>query len=42
MRAPIDVNYIEGDDVFLNNGPALGTIVLTDGVAEIYGSEFGL
>ena len=42
VRAPIDVDYIKGDDVFLNNGPALGTIVLTDGVAEIYGSEFGL
>ena len=42
VRAPIDVKTIEGDDVFLNSGPALGTIVLTDGVAEIYGSEFGL
>ena len=31
-----------GNDVFLNAGPALGTIVATDGVAEIYGAEYGM
>jgi hypothetical protein len=42
VRTPIDVDTIVGDDVFLNAGPALGTRVATAGVAEIYGSEFGL
>ena len=42
VRAPIDVDSIVGDDVFLNAGPPLGTRVATAGVAEIYGTEFGL
>ena len=42
VRSPIDVDYIEGDDVFLNDGPALGTSVVTDGVAESDGAEHGL
>jgi len=42
VRKPIEVDDIVGDDVFLVAGPSLGTSVATDGVAEIYGSEFGL
>ncbi len=42
VRAQIDVDHIAGDDVFLNAGPALGTRVATDGVAEIYGAEYGM
>ena len=40
VRAVVDVNYIEGDKVFLNDGPPVGTIVVTVGTAEIYGTEF--
>ena len=42
VRTAIDVDNIVGDDVFLNSGPALGTRVATDGVAEIYGAEYGM
>ena len=40
VRAPIDVETIKGDEVFLSNGPAVGTVVASVGVAEIYGTEF--
>jgi hypothetical protein len=40
VRMVVDVDRIEGDNVFLNDGPPLGTIVATVGVAEIYGTEF--
>ena len=40
VRAPIDVDYIQGDLVFLKDGPKLGTAIATVGVAELYGTEF--
>jgi hypothetical protein len=40
VRAEIDVHRIEGDSVYLNDGPAVGTVVASVGVAEVYGSEF--
>jgi hypothetical protein len=40
VRAPIDVDFIEGDTVYLKNGPDPGTDIATVGVAEIYGTEF--
>lgn len=40
VRYSVDVDYIEGDLVFLNDGPAAGTIVASVGVAELYGTEF--
>jgi hypothetical protein len=40
VRAPVDVYRIEGDRVFLRDGPPVGTVVASVGVAEIYGSEF--
>ena len=40
VRYTVDVDYIEGDKVFLNDGPSVGTLVATIGVAEIYGAEF--
>ncbi|NRA98127.1 MAG: hypothetical protein HRU14_18185 [Planctomycetes bacterium] len=42
LRSAIDVDDIVGDDVFLNAGPSVGTRVATDGVAEIYGAEYGM
>lgn len=40
VRAKIDIDRIEGENVYLNDGPPVGTVVATVGVAEIYGSEF--
>jgi hypothetical protein len=39
LRAEIDVAYIEGDKVFLSEGPDVGTKVVTVGAAELYGTE---
>ncbi len=40
VRYVVDVDYIKGDTVFLNDGPPVGTKVATVGVAELYGAEF--
>ena len=40
VRAEVDVHRIEGDSVYLNDGPAVGTVVASVGVAEVYGAEF--
>jgi hypothetical protein len=42
LRAPIVVDRVEGDRAFLRDGPAAGTIVVTVGVPELYGSEYGV
>ena len=40
IRHKVEVDYIEGDIVVLNDGPPTGTIVASVGVAELYGTEF--
>ena len=40
VRQKIDVDYIQGESAYLNDGPPEGTVVATVGVAELYGSEF--
>lgn len=40
VRAAVEVDYIEGNDVFLKDGPPVGAEVASVGVAEIYGTEF--
>jgi len=40
VRHKIDIDRIQGNNVFLNDGPAEGTVVATVGVAELYGAEF--
>jgi hypothetical protein len=42
VRAPIVVDYIEGDTAFLSEGLDSGITVVTVGVAEIYGTETGV
>ena len=42
VRQPINVDYIEGDLAVLAQGPAVGTEVVTVGVAELYGAETGV
>ena len=41
-RADIVVEYIEGQLVYLLDGPAVGTAVVTVGAAELYGVETGV
>ena len=42
VREAITVDYIEGDIAVLLAGPAIGTEVVTVGVAELYGAETGV
>ncbi len=42
VRAAVEVDYIEGNDVYLKDGPPVGAEVASVGVAEIYGTEFGV
>ena len=42
LRARISVDYIDGNNVFLLEGPKAGTPVVVTGAAELYGIEFGL
>ncbi len=42
VRAPIDVDHIDGDVAFLSGGPPAGTKVVKVGAAELYGAEIGV
>lgn len=42
VRAKVSVAYIEGDTVYLSDGPSAGTNVVTFGAAELYGTETGV
>lgn len=42
VRAPITVEYVEGDQAILSAGPSVGTQVVSVGVAELYGAETGM
>ncbi len=39
LRTPINVDYIEAGQAFLNEGPPSGSMVVTSGAEELYGSE---
>ena len=41
-REKVVVETIEGDDVLLKEGPPVGTLVVTTGVAELYGADTGV
>lgn len=41
-RYSVTVHHVEGDEVYLSEGPAQGTSVVTQGGAELTGMEFGL
>lgn len=40
IRHEIEIDYIEGDVAVLDEGPPVGTQVVTVGVAELFGAEF--
>lgn len=42
VRAPIVVDYIEGDLAVLSEGPAVGTEIVTAGASELFGAESGI
>ncbi len=42
MRLRVSVDRVEGDRVLLSDGPAVGTTIVTVGVAELYGLEVGV
>jgi hypothetical protein len=42
VREAVTVDRYEGDVAHLSDGPAVGTEVVTVGVAELIGSEFGI
>lgn len=42
VRHRITVDFIEGDIAILSDGPPVGTLVVTVGGAELYGSETGV
>jgi hypothetical protein len=40
VRAPITIDFIEGDVAVLKDGPPTGTTVVSVGAIELYGTEF--
>jgi hypothetical protein len=40
VRAPIKVDRVQGDQVLLKDGPAVGTVVVTVGAAELLATEY--
>ncbi|MEY9845280.1 hypothetical protein ABH940_002350 [Streptacidiphilus sp. BW17] len=42
LRRPITVQGYDGDTVVLSTGPAVGTPVAVQGVAELLGTEYGV
>ena len=42
VRAPIVVDYIDGDLAVLSEGPPAGTAVVTAGASDLYGAETGI
>lgn len=40
-RSRVAIRYIEGATAVIANGPPLGTEVVVDGAAELFGTEFG-
>lgn len=42
IRAELKVETIVGDKVYLKEGPAAGTKLVTAGAAELYGIDFGI
>jgi hypothetical protein len=42
VRQEVEVDFIQGDLVYLAKGPEVGTNVATVGVAELYGTEFAV
>jgi len=42
VRAPITIDYVEGDQAILSDGPSSGTEIVALGAVELYGAETGV
>ena len=42
LRLPVTVDYVEGEQAVLTDGPSPGTLVVTVGAAALYGTELGV
>ena len=42
VRSPVTVDHVSGDDTVLRAGPPAGTPVVTVGVPELLGTEYGV
>ncbi len=42
VREPVKLDHVDGDTVYLTEGPASGTAVVSLGAAELYGAEKGV
>jgi len=42
VRAPITIDYVEGDQAILTDGPSSGTEIVALGAVELYGAETGV
>ncbi len=42
QREKVVVETIDGGSVYLSAGPPVGTVVVTTGVAELYGADTGV
>jgi hypothetical protein len=42
VRQLITIDHIDGDNVFLVDGPPAGTMIVTVGVPELYGTDTGI
>ncbi|MFN7318438.1 MAG: hypothetical protein ACK5S6_02905 [bacterium] len=40
-RSRVLLEWVEGDSSIISKGPAVGTLIVTDGAAELFGTEFG-
>ena len=40
-RSRVLLEWVEGDSAIISKGPAIGTLIVTDGAAELFGTEFG-
>ncbi|WP_342740538.1 hypothetical protein [Bradyrhizobium sp. B117] len=39
VRGPVEIDTIKGDNVYLSDGPPVGTKVLAAGVPQVFGAE---
>jgi hypothetical protein len=42
LRVPVTIDTIDGNSVYLTQGPPAGTAVVTIGAVELFGSELGI
>ena len=41
-RRRVDLSHVQGDNAILARGPAPGTMIVVEGAAELFGTEFGV